>query len=150
MRKTLFLITVLLGTFIVPAQAAPTQAVAIIDTGVNSSLFSNIVTEVCILESLTCANGKKFMEGPKAANVGVTNNLAVNHGNAMASIVTKVNPNVGIIPIKIAATTAQGKTRTDAHQRQHQWRNDFGRQIATAFTVTTTQAGYRTDRTGWQ
>lgn len=108
MKRVLSLVVVLLGITVVPVQAAPTQAIAVIDVGVNTSVVSNIVTEVCIVESMFCSNGKKFMEGTGAASVGVSKLAAVNHGTNMVSIINKVNPNVGIIPIKIAATTAQG------------------------------------------
>ena len=123
MRKVLAIVG-LLAVSITPVQAAPTQSIAIVDVGVNTSLFTNIVTEVCIVESLSCPNGKKFMEGKGAANVGVTTNTAVNHGTNMASIINKVNPNVGIIPIKIAATTAQGNLAiytNDAVRQALEW-----------------------------
>ena len=108
MKRVLGLVLVLFGTTIVPVQAAPIQAIAVIDVGVNASVVSNIVTEVCIIESLTCPNGKKFMEGTGAANTGISTVAAVNHGTNMVSIINKVNPTVGVIPIKIAATNAQG------------------------------------------
>lgn len=108
MKKVIALVAILVGTTVVPVHAAPIQTIAVVDVGANTSLFSNIVTEVCIVESLTCPNGKKFMEGKGAATIGVSTIAAVNHGTNMISVITKVNPNVGIIPIKIAATTAQG------------------------------------------
>jgi hypothetical protein len=80
----------------------------VIDTGVNTSLFKNIVTEVCILEYSNCANGKQFMEGKGAANTGVVPNKALNHGNEMISIITQVNPAVNIIPIRIVGITDKG------------------------------------------
>ena len=108
MKRVISLVVILLSTTFVPVQAAPTQSIAVVDVGVNPSVVSNIVTEVCIVESLTCPNGKKFMEGTGAASIGVSTVIAVNHGTNMVSIINKVNPNVGVIPIKIAATTAQG------------------------------------------
>ena len=90
------------------AYAAKIPSIVVIDVGAQSSLFPNIVTEVCIVENLTCPNGKRFMEGPGAANVGVTKVLAVNHGTNLISIINQVNQNVGIIPIKIVATYPQG------------------------------------------
>lgn len=107
MKRVLVVLLLVLGV-VSPAHAEPVKSIAIIDTGVNTSLFKNITTEVCIVESLACPNGKKFMEGTGAANIGVSNVVAVNHGTNMTSVVTSVNPNVGIIPIKIVATNAQG------------------------------------------
>lgn len=108
MKKVLLSIFVLLGVFVTPVQAAPSQTIAVVDVGANTSLFSNIVTEVCIVEMLTCPNGQKFMEGAGAANTGVPKNKAIDHGTNMLSVVNKVNPNVGLIPIRIVATTAAG------------------------------------------
>lgn len=90
----------------VPVNAAPLPVIAVIDVGANTALFSNIVTEVCIVESYTCPNGKTFMEGKGAANTGVSTNKLVDHGTNMLSIINKVNPNVGLIPIRIAVTNA--------------------------------------------
>lgn len=108
MKRVLSLVVILLGTTVVPVQAAQTPTIAVVDVGANTALFPNIVTEVCIVESLLCPNGKQFMEGKGAANTGVTTVAAVNHGTYMMSIINKVNPNVGLIPIRIAGTTAQG------------------------------------------
>ena len=108
MKRVLGLVALLIGVTVVPVQAAQTPTIAVVDVGANTALFSNIVTEVCIVESLSCPNGKQFMEGKGAANTGVSTVTAVNHGTNMMSIVNKVNPNVGLIPIRIAATTAQG------------------------------------------
>lgn len=48
------------------------------------------------------------MEGTGAANTGVPTNKTLDHGTNMLSIINKVNPNVGLIPIRIVATTAAG------------------------------------------
>ena len=108
MKRVLFLVAVLMGSVVVPAQAEPTKSIALVDVGVNTSLFQNVVAEVCIVESLTCPNGKKFMEGPGASNVGVSAVTAVNHGTNMASIINKVNPSVNLVVVRIAGLTAQG------------------------------------------
>jgi hypothetical protein len=100
MKKILFLLTLALLP-INSVQASTPQAVAIIDSGVNTSLFNNIVTEVCILEYSNCPNGKPTMEGAGAANTGVQTNMTLTHGTEMASIINKVNPSVGLIPIRI-------------------------------------------------
>jgi hypothetical protein len=83
-------------------------SVAIIDSGVNTALFSNIVTEVCILEWSPCPNGKPQMEGVGAANTGVVTNATLTHGTEVASVITKVNPSIKIIPIRIVGVTDKG------------------------------------------
>jgi hypothetical protein len=80
----------------------------VIDSGVNTALFNNIVTEVCILEYSNCANGQKFMEGKGAAHTGVVTNNALNHATGMISVINKVNPSVNIIPIRIIGITDKG------------------------------------------
>lgn len=99
-----------LGTspILTPASGAPIGAVAVIDVGANTSLFSNIVAEVCIVEMLTCPNGKLFMEGKGAADTGVPKNKSIDHGSNMLSIISKVNTGIGLIPIRIVATTSAG------------------------------------------
>lgn len=87
---------------------AVTPSVAIIDSGVNTTLFSNIVTEVCILEWSPCPNGKPQMEGVGAANTGVVTNATLTHGTEVASVITKVNPSIKIIPIRIVGVTDKG------------------------------------------
>lgn len=106
--KKLLIVVALLASSLTPAHAEPTQTVAVIDSGVNTALFTNIVTEVCILEYSNCANGQRFMEGKGAANTGVTANAALNHATGMLSIINKVNPSVSIIPIRIIGVTDRG------------------------------------------
>lgn len=106
--KKLLIVVALLASSLTPAHAEPTQTVAVIDSGVNTALFTNIVTEVCILEYSNCANGQRFMEGKGAANTGVTANAALNHATGMLSIINKVNPSVSIIPIRIIGVTDKG------------------------------------------
>lgn len=106
--KKLLLVVALVASSLTPAHAEPTQTVAVIDSGVNTALFTNIVTEVCILEYAYCPNGKQFMEGAGAANTGVVANASLNHATGMISIINKVNPSVNIIPIRIVGITAKG------------------------------------------
>ena len=87
---------------------AVSPSVAIIDSGVNTALFPNIVTEVCILEWSMCPNGKPQMEGAGAANTGVVTNTTLTHGTEVASVITKVNPSIKIIPIRIVGVTDKG------------------------------------------
>lgn len=106
--KKLLLVVALVASSIAPAHANQTQTIAVIDSGVNTALFTNIVTEVCILEYAYCPNGKQFMEGAGAANTGVVANPSLNHATGMISIINKVNPSVNIIPIRIVGITAKG------------------------------------------
>lgn len=103
--KRLLLVVVLVASSLSPAHAQQTQTVAVIDSGVNTALFKNIITEVCILEYTNCANGSRFMEGAGASNTGVTTHRGLNHGTEMVSIIQKVNPSVNIIPIRIVGIT---------------------------------------------
>lgn len=87
--------------------------VAIIDTALNANLpvfKDRIVHEVCIIEWDSCANGKKFMEGPGAASMNL-NHMArngFNHGTKMASAAVLTNPNIKIVFIRIVGSTATG------------------------------------------
>ena len=90
------------------AASVPAPSVAIIDSGINTALFTNITTEVCILEYSMCPNGKPQSEGPGAANTGITTNLTLTHGTEMASIINRVNPTIKIIPIRIIGITSNG------------------------------------------
>jgi hypothetical protein len=85
-------------------------SIAVIDTGTNSSLFKDsIATEVCVLSSYKCPNGKLFMEGAGAANLPATTNKDFNHGTQMISVITRVNSAAKIIPIRIVANDSGGK-----------------------------------------
>jgi hypothetical protein len=108
------IVVLLLVTFLaVQAPAAvPAEvpaSIAVIDVGINSSLFKDaIATEVCVISSQKCPNGKQFMEGAGAANIAVTTNKDINHGTQMISVVNMVNPAAKIIPIRIAGITSRG------------------------------------------
>lgn len=106
--KKLLLVVGLLFASLTPAHAEQAQTIAVIDSGVNTALFTNIVTEVCILEYAYCPNGKQFMEGKGASDIGVRTNATLNHGTGMISIINKVNPSVNIIPIRIVGITDKG------------------------------------------
>ena len=107
MKKLIILVAATLLPMAV-VHATPTQTVAVIDSGVNTALFTNIVTEVCILEYSNCSNGKQIMEGVGAANTGVQTNATLTHGTEMLSIINKVNPSIGLIPIRIVGITDKG------------------------------------------
>ena len=107
--KKIMLVLVLLTGLIYPANAAGEPTIAIIDSGVSTSLFANnIAYEVCLINLPRCPNQKTSMEGPGAANLAPTNDKMLNHGTQMASIVTAVNPSAKIIPIRIVGMTPKG------------------------------------------
>ena len=90
-----------------------TATVAILDTALNSSLpvfKDNIVKEVCILQRRSCANGKRFMEGPGAASMPISQMLrnGFNHGTKMAHASVLTNPNVKIVFVRIVGATVNG------------------------------------------
>jgi len=107
MKKALLVVTLLAG-FITPAHADQPQAIAVIDSGVVTSQFSNIITEVCILEYSMCPNNKAQMEGVGAANIAPSTNATLTHGTEMLSIISKVNPSAKLIPIRIVGVTPSG------------------------------------------
>ena len=103
------LVLVLITGLTSPAKANSEPTIAIIDSGVATSLFANnIAYEVCLINLPRCPNQKTSMEGPGAANLAPTNDKILNHGTQMASIVTAVNPSAKIIPIRIVGMTPAG------------------------------------------
>ena len=91
----------------VSAHATPTPAIAVIDTGTNQ-FKSNIVAEYCVLEFTNCPNGKQTMEGAGASALPTTTYTQFDHGSQMISIILKVNPSAGIIPIRIMGMNPNG------------------------------------------
>ena len=95
------------------AQADSIPTIAILDTAIDTSLpifKDKIVHEVCILEWMSCPNGKNFQEGPGSA-VMPANLISKNgfeHGTSMASVVVNTNPNVNIVFIRIIGATSTG------------------------------------------
>ena len=106
MKKILLALTLGLSLFSVPAHANQSPTIAIIDSGVVDTLFTNIVGEYCVVEFFSCPNGKSTMEGTGAANLPVSTNATLTHGTEMASIINKINPAVNILPIRIVGLTS--------------------------------------------
>ena len=103
------LVLVLLTGLISPANAAGEPTIAIIDSGVNNSLFANnIAYEVCLMSIARCPNAQTSMEGPGAANTPATTDKILNHGTQMASVIRAVNPSAKILPIRIVNQTPTG------------------------------------------
>ena len=108
MKKALLIGVILFGNLI-PAQAEPPAAIAVIDTGTNTALFKDsIVAEYCVVEYTTCPNGKPTMEGIGAANLPATTYTQFDHGAQMISVMLKVNPSAKIVPIRIVGMNKNG------------------------------------------
>jgi hypothetical protein len=106
--KVILITAMLLPVSPVIATATP-PVIAVIDTGTNAELFpGSIVTEVCIVSSYTCPNGKLTMEGPGASSLLATKNKDLNHGTQLISIMLRVNPAAKIIPIRIVPVNRNG------------------------------------------
>lgn len=99
------------------ASADVKPSVAILDTGIDTSLPAfqgKIVQEVCILDWTTCPNGKNFMEGPGAASMP-SNLITINgfdHGTFMTSVLLQENPDMNVVFIKIIGNTPTGGRQT--------------------------------------
>ena len=107
--KKLFIVVTLIAASLTPAHADIAPSIVVIDTGTNTSLFTNnIVAEYCVLEFTLCPNGKSTMDGLGAANLPLTTNTAFDHGSQMISIILKVNPNAKVIPIRIVGMNPNG------------------------------------------
>lgn len=100
-----------------PATAQETNSIVIVDTALNSSLpelKNNLIYEVCMVQTGTCANGKTTSEGPGSANLapGQFHRGGFEHGTMMALVATQVNPDVKIIFIRIAGALNNGSMGT--------------------------------------
>lgn len=106
--------TLLTPITIVSAKAAtPAPSIAILDTGIDStvpSINSKLIYEACILGWDSCANGKSFMEGPGAAALpkSIIFSNGWDHGTLMASVAIKANPNVNIVFVRVIGNTPTG------------------------------------------
>lgn len=95
------------------ASAANAPVLAILDTGIDTSLpqfNGKIIGEVCILEWALCPNGTKFQEGPGAASMpsSIIDLNGFDHGTIMADVAIKNNPDLKILFIKIIGNTPTG------------------------------------------
>jgi hypothetical protein len=111
MKKAVGLFVAVLGLALVqPAQAVERQTIAIIDTAIDSSRFSNVVYEVCFTVR-TCPNGQtlkdakgsySYSEGKGTAAIQDFKIKGADHGFNMSTIATYVNPNIKIVFIRIS------------------------------------------------
>ncbi len=99
MKKVVGIFTILFAVAFLPAvQAEEKVAIAIIDTGVDTSKV-NVFHEVCIMEEKRCPNKQTFMEGPGSATRSAVNGFE--HGTRMVRVAQAINPNVNIVFIRI-------------------------------------------------
>ena len=111
MIKKVFLFgLVILNTVqVLPVQAENPPSIAVIDSGINTSLFKySIVHEVCIVSEFTCPNGKQRMEGVGAANTPISTNKVLRHGTSIVSVILQNNPLAKIIIIRIVGIDSNG------------------------------------------
>ena len=98
---------------IAQASVSDTPVLAILDTGIDTTLpqfKDKIVGEVCILEWALCPNGTKFQEGPGAASMPANfiNQNGFDHGTMMTDIAIKNNSNLKVLFIKIIGNSSTG------------------------------------------
>ena len=93
-----------------PTQAEPFPSIAVIDSGINTSLFKDsLVYEVCIVSEFTCPNGKQKMEGVGAANTFISTDKVLGHGTSVVSAILQNNPSAKIVMIRIVGIDSKGK-----------------------------------------
>lgn len=103
MKKAVGVISLALcAVFVQPAQAADEKVIAILDTAIDSSRFSNIIYEACFTGNGTCPNKTIFQEGPGAANVDRWDATGMGHGHTLVYSAVKTNPDIKIVFVRIA------------------------------------------------
>lgn len=99
MKKVVGIVTVLFAVAFLPTvHAQEKAAIAIIDTGVDTSQVK-VFHEVCIMEEKRCPNKQTFMEGPGSATRSAINGFE--HGTRMVKVAQAINPDANIIFIRI-------------------------------------------------
>lgn len=103
MKKAVGIISLALcAVFVQPANAADEKVIAIIDSALDSSKFTNIKYEVCFTGNSTCPNGKTFQEGTGSATTSNFKASGMEHGYNVTYVASKTNPNIKIVFIRIA------------------------------------------------
>jgi hypothetical protein len=106
-KKVVGLFLVAFGLSFLPAvHAQEKPAIAIIDTGVDTSEVS-VHYEVCLMEEKRCPNKQTFMEGPGSAHRAAINGFE--HGTNMVKVAQTINPNMNIIFIRIVPADRNDK-----------------------------------------
>lgn len=112
MKKVVGIISLALcAVFIQPASAADEKVIAIIDTAIDSSKFSNIIYEVCFTGNLSCPNKTNFQEGITSANVSRWDASDIGHGYNVVYSAVNTNKDIKIVFIRISdlSVTSAGK-----------------------------------------
>lgn len=105
MKKIVFAITAgLLSVTTVQAHAADEKVIAIIDTEIDSSKFTNIIHEVCAVSDKSCGNNTNFQEGLGAANISDWKIKNAGHGHKVVYTANQINSSVKIVFIRVAGT----------------------------------------------
>ena len=96
---------------------APKPTIAILDTALDTGIPSfsgRIVHEVCILDWMSCPNGRNFQEGPGSAYMplDLISKNGFDHGTQMTSIFLANNPNSNVVFIRIIGATKTGVRQT--------------------------------------
>lgn len=86
------------------AQANDQKVIAIIDSELDASKFSNVVYEVCIVSDKTCNNNTNFQEGPGSANIPDWKIRNAGHGHKVVYTANQIDSNVKIVFIRVAGT----------------------------------------------
>jgi hypothetical protein len=106
-KKVVGLFLIAFGLSFLPAvHAQEKPAIAIIDTGVDTSQVS-VYHEVCLMEEKRCPNKQTFMEGPGSAHRAAINGFE--HGTNMVRVAQAINPNMNIIFIRIVPADRNDK-----------------------------------------
>lgn len=114
MKKVAMGIVAVLGiTLLQPAQAQVVPTIAIIDTGIDTTLpelQGKIIYEVCLMEELQCPNKKSFQEGVGSATLTTAQTSVGNfsHGTRLAQVAVKTNPSMNIVFIRVIPTGKDG------------------------------------------
>lgn len=116
--------TILLLSVVSPAKAEDQKVLAIIDSAIDSSKFSQIIYEACFTtvkstdpsQNMSCPNGDLFMEGRGSASAPwpVSLNNPTYHGDIMVKSALTVNPNLKIVFVRFNDVTSLGNSRGDA------------------------------------
>lgn len=111
--------TLIVTTTVYTASAAETQkpTIAILDTALDTTLpifKDRIAYEVCILDWMSCPNGRSFQEGPGSATMlpNLISKNGFDHGTQMTSIFLANNPDANVVFVRIIGATKAGARQT--------------------------------------
>ena len=118
MKKVVGIISLALcAMFVQSSEAADEKVIAILDTAIDSSKFSNIIYEACFTGNATCPNNSNFQEGKGAANVSNWDATGMGHGYNIVYSAVKTSPTVKIVFVRIS-NLAPGTTQMAYNEGQ--------------------------------